>query len=82
MSAGLRHTLKEQIASLILREMESKLQWGITSHESEWPLLKKKNLQIINAGEDMEKREPSCTVGGDVTPYSHYGEQYGHSLKN
>ena len=25
-----------------------------------------KNLQKINAGEGMEKREPSCTVGGDV----------------
>ena len=38
LAAGLRHTLKEQIASLILREMKSKLQWGITSHWSEWPL--------------------------------------------
>ena len=27
---------------------------------------KKKNLQTINAGEDVEKREPSCTVGGNV----------------
>ena len=45
----------------------------------------KKNLQIINAGEDVEKREPSCTTGGDlhniVNWYSHYGEQYGDSLK-
>ena len=24
-----------------------------------------KNLQTINAGEDVEKREPSCTVGGN-----------------
>ena len=29
----------------------------------------------------MEKREPSCTVGGNVNCYSHYGEQYGGSLK-
>ena len=29
----------------------------------------------------MEKREPSCTVGGNVNWYSHYGEQYGGSLK-
>ena len=29
----------------------------------------------------MEKREPSCTVGGKVNWYSHYGEQYGGSLK-
>ena len=25
-----------------------------------------KNLQTINAGEGVEKREPSCTVGGTV----------------
>ena len=29
----------------------------------------------------VEKREPSCTVGGSVNQYSHYGEQYGDSLK-
>ena len=26
----------------------------------------KKNLQTINAGEGVEKREPSCTVGGNA----------------
>ena len=35
-----------------------------------------------NAGEDVEKREPSCSVGGNVNWYNHYGEQYGGSLKN
>ena len=40
-----------------------------------------KNLQTVNAGEDVEKREPSCTFGGNVNLYSHYGEQYGYSLK-
>ena len=29
----------------------------------------------------MEKREPSCTVGGNVNCYSHHGEQYGGSIK-
>ena len=29
----------------------------------------------------MEKREPSYTVGGNANNYSHYGEQYGDSLK-
>ena len=33
-------------------------------HRSEWP--SSKNLQTINAGEGVEKREPSCTVGGNV----------------
>ena len=59
---------------------KSKLQWGITSHQSQWP--SSKNLQTMNAGEGMEKREPSCTVGGNVNWYSHCGEQYGGSLKN
>ena len=37
---------------------------SITSSKSEWP--SSKNLQTINAGEDVEKKEPSCTVGGNV----------------
>ena len=41
-----------------------------------------KSLQTINTGEDVEKREPSYTVGGNVNWYSHYREQYGGSFKN
>ena len=44
-----------------------------------WP--SSKSLQTINAGESIEKREPSYTVGGNANWYSHYGEQYGDSLK-
>ena len=40
------------------------------------------NLQTMNAGEGVEKMEPSCIVGGNANGYSHYGEQYGDSLKN
>ena len=29
----------------------------------------------------MEKREPSCTAGGNVNWYSHYGEQFGDTLE-
>ena len=39
------------------------------------------SLQIMNAGEGMEKREPSTTVGGDVNWYNHYGKWYGGSSK-
>ena len=49
--------------SLIIREMQNANQ-NYTSHRSEWP--SSKNLQTINAGEGVEKREPSCTVGGNV----------------
>ena len=71
--------MKRCSTSLIIREMQSKLQWDITSHQSEWP--SSQNLQTINAGEGVEKREPSCIVGGNVNWCSHYGEQYGGSLK-
>ena len=38
-----------------------------------------KSLQIINAGEGVEKRECSYSIGGNVNWYSHYGKQYGDS---
>ena len=40
-----------------------------------------KSLYIINAGEGVEKSEPSFTVGGNVNWCSHYGKQYGMSFK-
>ena len=33
-------------------------------------------------GEDVERKEPSCTVGGNANWYSHCGKQYGASSKN
>jgi len=30
----------------------------------------------------LEKSEPSCSVGGNVSLYNHYGEQYGGALEN
>ena len=37
-------------------------------------IIKKKNPQTTNAGENVEIREPSYTVGGNVNWYNHYGE--------
>ena len=42
----------------------------------------KKILQIVNAGKDVGKREPSYTVGWNVNWCSYYGKQYEVSLKN
>ena len=42
----------------------------------------KKNLQTINAGEGMEKREPSYTVVRNVNCCNHYGKHHGDSSKN
>ena len=53
----------------------------VPSHATQLWLLSK-CLQTINAGEDLEKREPFYTVGGNANLFSHYGEQFGDSLKN
>ena len=44
----------------------------ITSYQSAWPT--SKNIQMTNAGECVEKREPSYTLGGSVNWCSHYRE--------
>ena len=61
--------------------MQIKLQWGITSYQSddEWP--SSKSLQTIKAKQGVEERE-TYTVGGSVNWCNHYGEEYGDSLKN
>ena len=41
-----------------------------------------KSLQIMNATEIVEKKEPSYTVGRNVNWCSRYGESCGGSLKN
>ena len=41
-----------------------------------------RNLQTVDAGEGVEKREHFCAISVNVNGYSHYGEQYGGSLKN
>ena len=43
---------------------KSKPQWGTISRQSEW--LQSKSLQAINAGEGVENRESSYTVGGNA----------------
>ena len=71
--------MKKCSTSLIIRECKSKLPRDTTSHQSEWPSLI--SPQITSAGGAVEKREPSCTVGGNVNWYSHYGEQFGDTLE-
>ena len=56
------------------------MSYHLTSQKSEWP--SSKNLQTINAGEDVEKRGLSYTAGGNVDWYSHYEELFGDSIDN
>ena len=66
--------MKDAHHCLLLEKCKSKLQWDITSYHQNGH--HQKNLQTIKAGKGVEKREPTCTVGGDANWYSHYGEQY------
>ena len=56
--------MKRCSTSLIIREMQIKttMRYRVTPFR----MVIIKSLQTINAGEGVEKRECSCTVGGNV----------------
>ena len=65
---------------LIIRQMQVKTTISDLLTPVRMAIIKKS--KTINAGEGVEKREPSCTVGRNVNCCSHYGQQYGDSFKN
>ena len=74
-----KHT-KRCLTSLHINEMQIKttVRYHLTSLRM--ALVKK----AINnkCWQDVEKRGPSCTVGGNVNQYNNYGKHYGGSSKN
>ena len=62
----------------LLEKHKSKLLGGITSHHSECPSLK----ILQSTSNKCWKGYEEYIAGGDVTWYSHYGEQHEDSLKN
>ena len=56
--------MKRCSTSLIIREMQIKS--TMRYHLTPVRMASSENLQTTNAGESVGKREPSCTVGGNV----------------
>ena len=56
--------MKSCSTSLLIREMQIKT--TMRYHLTLFRMGISENLQTTNAGEGVEKREPSCTVGGSV----------------
>jgi len=72
--------MKKCSTSLIFREMQIKATTRFHLTPVRMAIIN--SPQITNAGGGVEEREPSCTVGGNVSWYNHYGEQYGGTLEN
>ena len=72
-----KRCMKRCSMSVIIREMQNYVEVSTHTHQNRHH---QKSLQRINAGEGVEKKESSYTVGGNVNRHSQY-EQYVNSFK-
>ena len=70
--------MKKCSISLIIKEMQIKPQWGITSHLSEWLSSKRDDKCRWRCGE----KKCLYTNGRNANWHNHHGKQYGDSSKN
>jgi len=71
---------RRHATSLIIREVQIKTTMRLSPQWSERS--SSKSLQTINAGESVERRDPSYTVGENVYQCSHYEQQDEGSSEN
>ena len=74
-----RHVIRSS-ASLIIRKIQIKTSMRYHLITLRMAILKKNT--IINIGEDVERRELSHTVGGNISWYSHCRKHYGGFSRN